>query len=425
VLDSARKVVGRDESADLCLGPVNAVSRVHAELVWQSAGWWVRDLGSRNGTLLDGRRIIESELEAASEIRFGDAIFKFVERDAERFGGYRIDGTLLGITRRCRSGTALVGGYQMDRIAADIERIAPTALSVMVFGESGTGKEEAARELHRLSCRRGPFCAVNCAAIPGSLIESELFGYKRGAFSGAERDKPGLIRAADNGTLLLDEIGDMPLEAQAKLLRVLQSKEVFPLGATSAERVDVRIVCATHRDLGKLIQAGTFRADLFARLNEYQLTISPLRERKEDVFVLARTFLARHGRPDLKLSFASMTALVHYDWPYNVRELEACIKRCIALADGPLLGAEQLPDAVRDAMEGYGEAALPGARTLERIRSGAAQAASGGVPSDEELRALLVRHNGNVAAVGRELGKARMQIHRWMKRYGIEVDEFR
>jgi len=188
----------------------------------------------------------------------------------------------------------------------------------------------------------------------------------------------------------------------------------------------VRIVCATHRDLGKLIQGGSFRADLFARLNEYQLTILPLRERKEDVFVLARTFLSRHGRPDLKLSFASMTALVHYDWPYNVRELEACIKRCIALADGPLLGAEQLPDVVRDAMDGYGEAALPGTRTLERIRSGGpVQTVSGAVPSDEELRALLVRHNGNVAAVGRELGKARMQIHRWMKRYGIEVDEFR
>jgi DNA-binding NtrC family response regulator len=424
VLDAPKRIIGRDESADYRLGPVNAVSRVHAELFWEAGAWRVRDLGSRNGTLIDGRRVEEAELEAISEVRVGDAIFKFVERDAEHYAGYRIDGTLIDRERRCRAGTTLVGGYQIDRIAAEIERIAPTQLSVMVLGESGTGKEEAARELHRLSGRRGSFCAVNCAAIPASLIESELFGYKRGAFSGADRDKPGLIRSADGGTLLLDEIGDMPLEAQAKLLRVLQSKEVFPLGATSAERVDVRIVCATHRELGKLIQNGSFRADLFARLNEYQLRIVPLRERKEDTLVLLRAFLARHGRPDLQPSFAFMTALLEYDWPYNVRELEACIKRCIALADGPMLVEEQLPDAVRDAMEGYGEPAGPEVRTPGRTRPSVTPPPTR-VPSDEELRSLLTRHHGNVAAVGRELGKARMQVHRWMKRYGIEVADYR
>jgi sigma-54 dependent transcriptional regulator, acetoin dehydrogenase operon transcriptional activator AcoR len=324
----------------------------------------------------------------------------------------------------------LIGGYQMDRIACDLGRIAPTALSVMLLGESGTGKEVVARELHRLSGRGGRFCAINCAAIPAQLIESELFGYKRGAFSGADRDKPGLIRTAHEGTLLLDEIGDMPLEAQAKLLRVLQAKEVFPLGATAPERVDVRIVCATHRDLARMLEGGKFREDLFARLNEYQLRLPPLRERKEDIYLLARHFLARHERPDQKLTFPFMTGLIHYDWPYNVRELEACIKRCVALSDGPVFDDAQLPDAVRDAMSDYGvpappPAALPGGTLPPAPGRVLGEAQRTSIPTDHELRALLSLHKGNVAAVGRELGKARMQIHRWMKRYGIEVDDYR
>jgi transcriptional regulator with PAS, ATPase and Fis domain len=435
-LTKQRAVIGRDETADVRI-VVNAVSRTHAELCWEHGGWILRDLDSRNGTFVDGRLVRSVELEPSNEIRVGDAILKFVDRHAEVYAPYRIDGAMVGgVEHRGESSEALVGGYQMDRIACDLARIAPTELSVMLLGESGTGKEVVARELHRLSQRRGSFCAINCAAIPGQLIESELFGYKRGAFSGADRDKPGLIRTAHEGTLLLDEIGDMPLEAQAKLLRVLQAKEVFPLGATAPERVDVRIVCATHRDLGRMLEGGKFREDLFARLNEYQLRLPALRERKEDVYMLVRHFLSRHGGPEFKPAFSFMTGLLHYDWPYNVRELEACMKRCVALSDGPVLGEEQLPDAVRDAMSDYGDpiGAL-GAGTLPPTGAGRALLGTApelrdptprvSVPSDEELRALLSHHKGNVAAVGRELGKARMQIHRWMKRYGIEVDDFR
>jgi transcriptional regulator with GAF, ATPase, and Fis domain len=429
VLGGPHATIGRDETAELWM-PVKAVSRRHAALAWERGGWVLRDLGSRNGTLVNGHPISEVPLEPLDEIRVGDAILKFVDRHAELMTPYRIDGVMLDdATRRCSSGTSLVGGYQMDRIAADIERIAPTELSVMLLGESGTGKEVVASELHRLSGRSGRFAAVNCAAIPASLIESELFGYKRGAFSGADRDKPGLLRMAHEGTLLLDEIGDMPLEAQAKLLRVLQAKEVFPLGATQPERVDVRVVCATHRDLWRLQTAGAFREDLFARLNEYQLRLPPLRERKEDVLVLTRAFLARLGRAELRPSFPFMTGLLHYDWPYNVRELEACMKRCVALAEDPLLGAELLPDPVRDAMSDYGEQLTPSMRfrQTEPPTSSAAGStpARASIPTDAELRALLEQHRGNVAAVGRELGKARMQIHRWMKRYGIEVDDYR
>jgi DNA-binding NtrC family response regulator len=411
-------VVGRDASADIVL-PVTAVSRRHAELVKQGSTFVVRDLGSRNGTLVNGHPVGEDELEPLDELRIGDAIVKLVAEGSDDYGTYRIDGALLGHgTRRAKDASALVGGLQMDRIVAELERVAPAPLNVLVLGASGTGKEVVASEIHRLSGRSGRFQAVNCAAIPQNLIESELFGFKRGAFSGADRDKPGLIRSADGGTLLLDEIGDMPLDAQAKLLRVIQSREVLPLGATAAERVDVRVVSATHRDLGKLQREGKFREDLFARLNEYSLDLPPLYERKEDVFALVSSFLVRLGRPDLKVTFPFMTALLHHDWPYNVRELEGCIKRAVALADGPLLLPEYLPEAVTEAMQGYGRPAV-------RTAPGAHVTAAHGVPSEDELRGLLKAHAGNVAAVGRELGKARMQIHRWMKRYGVQIEEYR
>jgi DNA-binding NtrC family response regulator len=418
-------VVGRDPDSDLFL-PVQAVSRVHAEIVWEAGHFSIRDRGSRNGIMVDGHPVTHSVLDAATELRIGDALLKFVDADIEQYVPYRLDGAMLAGASRCTPTTELVGGMQMDRIAAELERIAPTMLSVMLLGESGTGKEVASRELHKKSGRSGPFQAINCAAIPATLLESELFGYRRGAFSGADRDKPGLIRLADEGTLLLDEIGDMPLEAQAKLLRVLQSREVFPLGATAPERVDVRIICATHRDLRRLIQAGRFREDLYARLNEYPLRLPPLRDRKEDLFLLTRAFLARHGRPDLVASYGFMLGLIHYDWPYNVRELEACIKRTIALADGAVATEELLPETVRQAMAEYGqistdEDAVPSVREPLLCDRGSSRS----IPSDAELRSLLERHEGNVAAVGRELGKARMQIHRWMQRYGIEVDDYR
>jgi DNA-binding NtrC family response regulator len=212
----------------------------------------------------------------------------------------------------------------------------------------------------------------------------------------------------------------MPLEAQAKLLRVLQAREVLPLGATTPEPVDVRIVAATHRDLERLQREGKFREDLFARLNEYAVELPALHERKEDVFLLTRTFLVRHGGAQKTPSFAFMSGLLHYDFPYNVRELEACIKRALALTRGEQLEPEVLPEAVQEAMTDYGRDATV-ARPSQPPEDEDAQAA----PDEPALRELLGRHQGNVAAVGRELGKARMQIHRWMKRYGIDIAEYR
>lgn len=413
-------VIGRESPADLVV-KVGAVSRVHAEITYERHGYTVRDKGSTNGTLLDGRLIREARLEHGQELRVGDAILKFVEQDVLEYEHFRLDGTSLQSSGPSSPTSQpplpdFLGGYQLHRIGAEIRRIAKSPLSVMLLGESGTGKEIVARAIHQQSGKRGGFCAVNCAAIPGNLLESELFGYKRGAFSGADRDKPGLIRTAENGTLLLDEIGDMPLAAQAKLLRVLQSREVFPLGATHPEPVDVRVICATHRDLRRMQAENRFREDLFARLNEYQLTLPPLRDRKEDVYLLFKAFLRRHGNAALEPSFRFMTALLHYDWPYNVRELEACAKRCIALATSPRLDVEHLPDPVREEMDEYGTWAtgIPTADSSER-----------GAPDADELRAILARHQGNIAAVGRELGKARMQVHRWLKKYEISLDDYR
>jgi len=420
LLTAERHVIGRDAgSADLTL-KAPAVSRVHAEVVREGRRFVLRDLGSRNGVIVNGRKVQNIELEPLDEVRIGDAIFKFVEENADALARYRIDGALpAGQRRLAQKPSALAGGYQIDAITAEIERVAPTPLSVIVRGPSGTGKEVIASELHRLSGRRGRLAAVNCTALPQNLIESELFGYKRGAFSGADRDKPGLIRHAEGGTLLLDEIGDMPPEAQAKLLRVLQARELLPLGATTPEPVDVRVVAATHRDLERLQREGKFREDLFARLNEYSVELPALHERKEDVYLLTQTFLARHGGVGKAPSFAFMSGLLHYDFPYNVRELEACIKRALALCDGATLEPEVLPEAVQETMADYGrEGHL---RPSQPPEDPEAQ----GAPDEPALRELLTKHQGNVAAVGRELSKARMQIHRWMKRYAIDIADYR
>ncbi len=414
-----RAIIGRE--GDLRIPKiVQSVSRRHAEVQRQGDQWILRDLGSRNGTLVDGQRITEIPLEPLHEVRLGDVILKFVDTHAESYGRYRIDGMMLGSARRmARHPTTMVGGFQIDRIAARLERAATTLLSVLIRGETGTGKEVAAREIHRVSGRQGPFVPVNCAAIPATLIESELFGYRRGAFSGADRDKEGLVQSADTGTLFLDEIGDMPLEAQAKLLRVLQAREVTPLGGTKAEPIDLRVVTATHRDLRLLQKEQKFREDLYARINEYQVPLPALRERKEDVFLLLRSFLAKHGSSGLTPTFRFMTALTHYDWAYNVRELEACAKRAIALVEGTSLDVGELPPEVEDAMRNYGAA-------FSQVASmPASQGAEGGMPSEDNLRELLEQHAGNVAAVGRQLGKARMQVHRWMRKYGIQPDDYR
>lgn len=416
-LAGEQATIGRD--GDLRL-PVKSVSRKHAHVRRQNGEWILRDLGSRNGTIVDGQRIVEVALEPQAEVRIGDVVMKFVERDAECYLRYRLDGTMTAPAKRLAERQfEMVGGFQVDEICSRLERAAGSPLNILILGETGVGKEVAARDVHRLSGRPGQFIAVNCAAIPANLIESELFGYKKGAFSGATIDKVGLIQTANGGTLFLDEIGDMPLDAQAKLLRVLQTREVMPVGGTKADTVDVRILTATHRDLRALQKEEKFREDLFARVNEYQVRIPALRERKEDIHLLFDTFLRKHGRSDLTRTFRFMTALTYYDWPYNVRELEACAKRAIALTRANELDVSDLPPDIEEAMSSYGAHAAQQESLPEALQTPSDR------PPEGELRQLLQQHRGNVAAVGRHFGKARMQVHRWLRNYGIEPGDYR
>lgn len=230
----------------------------------------------------------------------------------------------------------------MQKVFTLIRKVAPTETTVLIQGESGTGKELAARALHLLSPRaRKPLISVNCAAIPESLIESELFGHEKGAFTGAVSARTGLIEAAEGGSLFLDEIGELPAEAQARLLRVLQESEIRKVGSTQSRTVDVRMIAATHRNLKAMTRTGEFREDLYYRLNVMQIRIPPLRERRADILGLARRFLKRQasklGRPELSLSPEAMQALERYRWPGNVRELENAIERASILTDGDVI----------------------------------------------------------------------------------------
>ncbi|MBX3248773.1 MAG: sigma 54-interacting transcriptional regulator [Myxococcales bacterium] len=413
--------LGREADNSLSI-PEAAVSRYHARVEHRDGSHWIVDLGSTNGTVVNGRRVTEHRLEAHDVVRVGDSLFRHAASGVFRYGAYRLDGTIVEAARPVRHDvrdSPLVGGCQTDALLDRLVKVASTPLAVVVTGESGTGKELVAREVHRLSGRKGPFQAINCAALPASLLESELFGYRKGAFTGATTDKVGLVRAAHGGTLFLDEIGDMPLDAQAKLLRVLQQKEVLPLGATAPQAVDVRVVCATHRDLDGFVAEGRFRGDLLARLREFVAALPPLRERREDLHVLVRHFLRQAGHASVGVTFPYFLALAHYEWPYNVRELESAVKLSLALSEGRELDLVHLPTPVQGALTGHGDVASrpsapPAARPVARD-----------APDERELRTLLARHAGNIAAVARELGKERMQIHRWMKRYAIDIDEFR
>jgi two-component system NtrC family response regulator len=284
------------------------------------------------------------------------------------------------------------------RTAIDLaRRVAPSALSVLIEGESGTGKELFAKLVHAESPRRArPMLSVNCGALPENLLESELFGHVRGAFTGAMRDQPGLFRAADGGTLFLDEIGEMPLAMQARLLRVLADGEVRPVGATRGVKVDVRIVAATNRDLSAEVQRGTFREDLFFRIAGVRVALPPLRERREDLAALCATVLGALGetRP---LAPDAMRALLSHPLPGNVRELEQALRRASIVADGDTLRAVDL---------GLDRTPVRAPRSRE--------------PTRAEVEAALAEHRGNRSRAASALGVHRTTVHRLLDKHGID-----
>lgn len=295
----------------------------------------------------------------------------------------------------------------MLRVCRQIEKLAPTNATVTLIGESGTGKEVLARGLHQLSNRRERrFMAINCAAIPETLLESELFGYERGAFTGATRQTPGKIELADGGTLFLDEIGDLPPSLQAKLLRFLQERVVERIGGRDEIRVDVRIVCATHRRLRDLIVTGEFREDLYYRLTEMVVEIPPLRDRAGDAALLAHKFIRRlgsqQGKERLTLADDALKSIECHRWPGNVRELQNCLKRAVILADGQVIRAEDLGLSPEESDPHY--------LNLRQAREEAERAAV--------LRAMA-HTNGNIARAAEILGISRPTLYDLLNRFNL------
>ena len=299
-----------------------------------------------------------------------------------------------------------------------ISRLKDTRTPVLISGESGTGKELVARALHyRGTLASRPFVAVDCGSLVPTLIESELFGYEKGAFTGALRSKQGLLQSADTGTIFLDEVGELPLEMQAKLLRFLQEKEVRPVGSNQKVKVDVRIMAATNRDLETEYKKGTFRKDLYFRLNVVTIALPPLRERRSDIPILAHWFLD-HIAPErgIQISSHAMKALMSYDWPGNVRELENCIERAVALGDQRSIEISDLPASIA------GIAIQAEAEPVESLDFAA--------PTNDledleraTIERVFIQVNGDKALAGKMLGISRATLYRKLKRYQIGVRE--
>ena len=304
----------------------------------------------------------------------------------------------------------IASGPEMLTVLRNIEKMAPTDVAVLLRGESGTGKELLARAVHKLSARaREPFVPINCAAIPETLLESELFGYEKGAFTGALKQTIGRIESADRGTLFLDEIGDVPLPMQVKLLRFLQDQVVERIGGRNPVQVDVRIVCATNQDLNLMMAEGRFREDLYYRLNEVTVQVPPLRERAADVVVLASFFLNRfateYGRSARGFSATALAALRDHPWPGNVRELENRVKRAMVMTDGPLLSAADLG------------LTTPGEDTQSlTIRDARARA------EREVLQLALAQAGSNLSKAAKLLGISRPTLYDLMQQHRIGLD---
>ncbi len=321
------------------------------------------------------------------------------------------------------SGELLGESSAMRRLFTEIETVAPTTASVLIRGQTGTGKELVARRIHQLSGARGPFVALNCAAVPESLLESELFGHRKGAFTGADRDRAGRFREAHRGTLFLDEIGDMPLAAQAKLLRVLQERVVEPLGGGKPVKVDVRVLAATHHDLIELTRQQHFREDLYYRLRVVELAVPTLAERGADVLLLARHFLALSGRRGCDLTSEAERALSGHPWPGNVRELRNAMERAAIFCRGAVR-LEHLPAEIRGGLSA--SVATPEVEAVSPVVD--FQAAKTAAIESFERRFFteaLKRHGGNVSRAAREAGMHRQNLQKKLRRLGIDPEEFR
>jgi len=405
----ARRVaLGRATEIDVGRGPARAVHREderirldlhdrrasqnHVRLRRSGDGWTLEDRGSKNGTRVNGERVERFHVGDGDVIEVG-ATFLVLRRDSEPIRDLEVTGAAPA------AGATLSPTF--ERELAVLPKIAPSRVPILVRGESGTGKELVADAVHALARRSGPLVAVNCGSIPATLIESELFGTRRGAFSGAE-DRAGLVRTADRGTLFLDEVAELSAPAQAALLRLLQEGEIQPLGAGKSVVVDVRVVAATNRPLERLIAEGSFRRDLHARLRGYEIVLPTLRRRIEDLGILVATLLRRlEPEPTpRRLARRAARALFQHGWTYNVRELEHALRAAVAVAS-----SEEI--SVRDLKLADEVPADSDANERERLSS------------------LVAKHGGNLSAVARELATSRSQVKRLLGRHGVDWQALR
>ncbi|KAB0665096.1 sigma-54-dependent Fis family transcriptional regulator [Oryzomonas japonica] len=312
--------------------------------------------------------------------------------------------------------TIVGASRQMERVFDVVRKVADSEAAVLITGESGTGKELVARSIHAHSGRRdAPFVAINCAAIPRDLLESELFGHVKGAFTGAVKDKTGRFQLAEGGTLFLDEVGELPLELQPKLLRALQERVVEPVGGTKAHKLDVRLVAATNLDMEKALAEGTFREDLYYRLSVIPIHLPPLRERPDDIPLLLRYFCAKHGSPQVNFDRQALDTLVNYGWPGNVRELENTVERLLIMRNGDNIPQEELPDKIRS-----GNGAAPGTTAVFNLPP---EGYSLEQLEHEVVVAALERNNWNQTAAARFLRIPRHTLIYRMEKYGIVPPE--
>ncbi len=395
--------IGSDQSNDVVIDDP-AASRFHCEIKVGAQGAWLRDLGSRNGTVLDGVPVVEAGLREGSLIQLGRSTLRLHLSDEHHelpLSPHRELGSLVGVS------------VSMRAVFALIERAAKTDAIVLIQGETGTGKEAVAETIHRLGTRSAaPFLVVDCGALPPNLLESELFGHERGAFTGADSRRIGVFEEADGGTVFIDEIGELPIEMQPRLLRVLERREIRRLGSNQHRGVDVRVVAATHRDLRAQVNEGRFRADLYFRLAVLKLTVPPLRERPEDIEILSEKLLGDMGADEptreALLDAEQVARLQRGVWPGNVRELRNYLERCLVLEQ-----AAPLSD------RGTGTSG----QALEvDVRLPYSQAKRGLLDQFERryLTELLAAHGGNLSKAARAAGMDRVYVYKLLHKHGIE-----
>ncbi len=407
-LPAAGVVVGSDRACDVILRDP-AASRRHVSVVPATDGFVVADLGSRNGTWIDGVKVTQATVSMGTILRVGATLLELLPAE----------GTMqLEPSSAISFGALLGGGDAMRRVYAVLERASPSDVPVLLLGESGTGKELAARAVHDYSPRaKAPFVVFDCGAASESLVESELFGHKRGAFTGAHSERPGAFALAHGGTLFLDEIGDLPLALQPKLLRMLERGEVTPLGARAPEHYDVRFVAATHRDVWAEAEKGTFRSDLYFRLAVVEVHLPALRKRREDIADLVRSFLRANGASDEDVGGQPLERLLAYSWPGNVRELRNVVARAVALAPKGT-PFQELPLWLRthgaahpEEQAPLGRADVPYHQAKEALLSRFDR---------EYMTDLLRRAEGNLSEAARIAGLERKHLYKVLERAGVQ-----